>query len=133
MSNVTSVTLDAFPEHVKAVLKAEARALIEDPNNREDVAELGEDLVELILLDKVFSMAPIPIPEDFEGANMAYLAAREKIITARDQAAQLVAKAQKEHTERVQRLQAAAGRAATKVAGLLSGFALSGLGAVIGL
>lgn len=108
-----------------AVLKAEGNAFLEDKALGKDVALLGKDLINTIFHNEVLTI--IPIPELPQGASEELIADRAEIVEARARVNQLVAKAQLENTDAVQRVQQKALSVALRIGGAVAGVALGSL------
>ncbi len=110
---------------MESLLVAEAAKFIK--NNAADVAELGEEVVLAIFRQSVVAVLP-PIPKLADDASLGARAELEAILSARTRNMQLIAKAERENTARVQRVRGnvaiVAGTVAKSVLSVVAGFAV---------
>jgi len=114
---------EEIADQLIAVLKQEGMQFIE--NSQGDVATLGEDLVNAIFHQAVFTA--IEIPELPVSPSPEIIAKRQEIVEARARVNQLIAKAQLEHTEAVKNLKDRARQTALKIGSAIAGVAIGSL------
>lgn len=110
-AELLSKNLEALGKEAVVLLRQFASDYV--VNNKDDALALGKEAVTAILIKEMYELAPIPpLPEN---PTMAQIAWREEYVSQRAQVFQLVAAAQRENSERVSRVTAAAKSTAFKI------------------
>lgn len=117
--------LGQLGDEIVKILEAEARQFI--LGNKEDALALGEDVVKAVLFKKAYEHIPIPsLPKD---ASEELRAAFSEILLKRDEVSQLIAAAQRQHSERLDRIEKNASAAGVRIVAAVLAL---GLKAVLG-
>ena len=110
-----SMTIDGAKDILISALRTESMKFIK--TNASDVSLLGENVVKAILKDELKTSLPV-IPALETTASLEEIVLREEIHQERSEVFQLIAKAEKENAEAVQRVRNSAITTVAKIVGI---------------
>ena len=110
-----SMTIDGAKDILISALRTESMKFIK--TNASDVSLLGENVVKAILKDELKTSLPV-IPALETTASLEEIVLREEILQERSEVFQLIAKAEKENAEAVQRVRNSAITTVAKIVGI---------------